>query len=579
MEGRPDERLTQLTQSSTVGPNVFTVAEYNFSIFFGLAIREYERILIADDTPFDRYMEGKTQPDGSDYINAQQIRGFQLFLSKARCVACHSGPELTNAGVTSVVRRGQLMSSDGFPVVPDLLERMIMGDGGVAVYDTGHYNIGVRPTSEDVGLGGDHRATEPAAVEQPEIPGVRPAAGERWGHGRGGERRLRRGTDPGAALRGGVAAAAGGGAGPATRPMSSRSSTRGDALNGPNDPLVFVDSSPLAASYQYLSAQYLITTKPGGQKPAVKKLLDGATMLLPDFSGSGAFGFGLDELNPVAPPLQPGERVAVDGSFKTPGLRNVALTAPYFHNGGQLALAQVVEFYNRGSDFGAQNADSFDPNIQPLGLTAGERSDLVAFLEALTDDRVRRERAPFDHPSISLPNGGTRGKSTMAYFPGFPVLDDRFELPEVGSDRERDAARYLAHGVRELSRSTTLRFRPRRAPGGGCGRSWRSQVIITRRHTHEREDHPRRGSNHPGSGLQRRLVQQPLGERQGHRRRLGHGRDAGAHRARPRQRHLPRKGSRRRPQAQAGRDVEHERRWRAGGDQREREVGLGRRQQ
>ena len=34
-----------------------------------------------------------------------------------------------------------------------------------------------------------------------------------------------------------------------------------------------------------------------------------------------------------------------------PGLRNVALTAPYFHNGGQMTLRQVVDFYNRGGDF------------------------------------------------------------------------------------------------------------------------------------------------------------------------------------------------------------------------------------
>jgi cytochrome c peroxidase len=43
-----------------------------------------------------------------------------------------------------------------------------------------------------------------------------------------------------------------------------------------------------------------------------------------------------------------GERVAVDGTFKVPTLRNVAQTAPYFHNGGYSTLQQVVEFYNPG---------------------------------------------------------------------------------------------------------------------------------------------------------------------------------------------------------------------------------------
>jgi cytochrome c peroxidase len=48
--------------------------------------------------------------------------------------------------------------------------------------------------------------------------------------------------------------------------------------------------------------------------------------------------------------VAPGDWTAVDGAFKTPGLRNVELTAPCFHNGGQLTLRQVVDFYNRGGD-------------------------------------------------------------------------------------------------------------------------------------------------------------------------------------------------------------------------------------
>ena len=46
-------------------------------------------------------------------------------------------------------------------------------------------------------------------------------------------------------------------------------------------------------------------------------------------------------------------RVAVDGAFKTPSLRNVELTGPYFHNGGASTLMQVVEFYARGGNFPA----------------------------------------------------------------------------------------------------------------------------------------------------------------------------------------------------------------------------------
>ncbi|MDP6436957.1 MAG: cytochrome c peroxidase [Gammaproteobacteria bacterium] len=96
---------------------------------------------------------------------------------------------------------------------------------------------------------------------------------------------------------------------------------------------------------------------------------------------------------------------ALDGAFKVPTLRNVSLTGPFFHNGGHGTLRQVVEFYNRGGDFAIENLGDLAPNIDPLGLDDQQIDDLVAFLEALTDDRVRCKRAPFDHPEIILPEG------------------------------------------------------------------------------------------------------------------------------------------------------------------------------
>jgi hypothetical protein len=105
------------------------------------------------------------------------------------------------------------------------------------------------------------------------------------------------------------------------------------------------------------------------------------------------------------PAVGPTQRVAVDGAFKTPSLRNVELTGPYMHNGGKSTLKQVVDFYNRGGDFSAENRDNLAPDIVPLGLTEPQKDDLVAFLLSLTDDRVKFRKAPFDHPSICLPNG------------------------------------------------------------------------------------------------------------------------------------------------------------------------------
>ena len=66
--------------------------------------------------------------------------------------------------------------------------------------------------------------------------------------------------------------------------------------------------------------------------------------------------------------------------YRTPALRNVALTAPYMHDGSLATLTDVVEFYNRG---GVPH-ETLDPLIRPLGLNAAEIGDIVAFLESLT---------------------------------------------------------------------------------------------------------------------------------------------------------------------------------------------------
>lgn len=70
--------------------------------------------------------------------------------------------------------------------------------------------------------------------------------------------------------------------------------------------------------------------------------------------------------------------------YKTPTLRNVALTAPYMHNGVFGTLKKVVSFYNKG---GIPNP-GLDLSIRPLGLTDSEMKDIVAFLESLTGDNV-----------------------------------------------------------------------------------------------------------------------------------------------------------------------------------------------
>jgi cytochrome c peroxidase len=74
-------------------------------------------------------------------------------------------------------------------------------------------------------------------------------------------------------------------------------------------------------------------------------------------------------------------KVAADkGAFRTPSLRNIALTAPYMHDGSLKTLKDVVDFYVGGGTSNPQ----LDSEIKELKLSGQEKADLVAFLESLT---------------------------------------------------------------------------------------------------------------------------------------------------------------------------------------------------
>lgn len=106
----------------------------------------------------------------------------------------------------------------------------------------------------------------------------------------------------------------------------------------------------------------------------------------PHFTNQRFFNNGLDEAASLADFKDPG-RGAITGSpfdnglFRTPSLRNVALTAPYMHDGRMATLAEVVAHYNSGGHY----AENRNPNIFSLGLSPDQQAALVAFLQTLTD--------------------------------------------------------------------------------------------------------------------------------------------------------------------------------------------------
>ncbi len=128
----------------------------------------------------------------------------------------------------------------------------------------------------------------------------------------------------------------------------------------------------------------------------------------------------------------PSTRIAVQGAFKTPSLRNVELTAPYFHNGSVSTLKDVVVFYNRGGNFARNNLPDLDADIHPLGLNDSEVDALVAFMRGLTDDRVRRHGAPFDHPQLLVPNGHVGNTQSVSADSYGRAVDSMLLVPAVG---------------------------------------------------------------------------------------------------------------------------------------------------
>jgi cytochrome c peroxidase len=75
------------------------------------------------------------------------------------------------------------------------------------------------------------------------------------------------------------------------------------------------------------------------------------------------------------------------GKFKAPTLRNIALTAPYMHDGSIATLGEVVDHYAAGGRMGHDNP-SKDPLVHGFFMTPQNRADLIAFLESLTDEGV-----------------------------------------------------------------------------------------------------------------------------------------------------------------------------------------------
>jgi cytochrome c peroxidase len=134
----------QVLKDTTAG---YSQMEHNFSFFWGLSILMYESTLISDQSPFD-----------TGAMTASAQRGQTIFSGKAGCIQCHNGPVFT-AAAAPVFGIPVKPLDPANPLKPDAapfqqIEQITRVDGMPGIYDAGFYNIGLRPPSEDIGVGG-----------------------------------------------------------------------------------------------------------------------------------------------------------------------------------------------------------------------------------------------------------------------------------------------------------------------------------------------------------------------------------------------------------------------------------------
>ncbi len=142
---------------------------------------------------------------------------------------------------------------------------------------------------------------------------------------------------------------------------------------------------------------------------------------LPTFANPDFKVIGVPDLPGTEPDLGRGEIAGpvYNRAFKVPTLRNVALTAPYMHNGAFKTLSEVLDFYANGGGAGVGlNLPNLDDKIRTFELSQQEKQDLIAFLHALTDES-RKPEIPESVPSglYVVPRLANRSPELAAFTP------------------------------------------------------------------------------------------------------------------------------------------------------------------
>lgn len=395
------------TKNGSGNKDYYTQMESNFSMFWGLAIQMYEATLISDKTPFDTWF-AQCRPIVTNPLGAAS-QDVPIANPIVQCRAPNSlvaDPSIDPANLVAGFGANEVL---GFG---------LFNNGGVGIRNAGSPACGgCHPvTSTNFTSASDPGFLFPVFSEAQFQAGQNFVPVER-------SRIDNRGPGTPTVIEGGVH----------DRGFFNIgvTPTAFDPGIGGTDPY----GKPLSLARMFISEQAgEAVTDPSGVLTSSGVLTTRCnTPTLVEPGGTPVFpGCPSD-----TPPLldKSLERDLVDGGFKTPTLRNIALTPPYFHNGGYSNLRQVVEFYARGgsrrdkslavngysgdtsgtgplgknaipvagADFGS-NVDFF---IRDIKSTDQQIDAIVAFMQTLTDENVRCDANVFDHPELFVFNGHT----------------------------------------------------------------------------------------------------------------------------------------------------------------------------
>ncbi|CAD6878250.1 Cytochrome c551 peroxidase (EC 1.11.1.5) [Methylomonas albis] len=398
------------------GGSAYNQMEANFAMFFGLAIQLYESTLVSDQSPFDSSpldadmaptwtnVTGATPTETANKI-ASLKHGYDLFISN-HCGRCHVGPAASLAAVAT--NAALLTSTPGFsfgpPATPIAYGPDAFGLGAAAFSGatasastvTRDFNIFIQPKLMDVGFVNIGVTTIEA---DPGIDASDPF-GNPLSH--------------------------------TAQYVSYLLANNAGVIDLPVENIRACDFlTPLALHNLLADTAYFAADdglQADGSREGVLRNLNCANpdaAYVPTSAAAQANANGAKLA------------VATHGAFKVPTLRNVELTGPYMHNGSMATLAQVIEFYARHGNF-VNDAQNFNVAAGSGILTSTQNTtDLSNFLKALTDERVRYQKAPFDHPQLTVMHGHVG--NDLQVQAGNPLAaslgqDETLTIPAVGAD-------------------------------------------------------------------------------------------------------------------------------------------------